>query len=75
MKIITYSILIFLIIWCGADSYAQDKVVVIPLQSELDEKSLRALCRGYDFIGESPPLNLNVRPNLFSSQVNHIMDI
>jgi hypothetical protein len=64
MKIPTCLILFFLIIFCGASSYAQNKVVVIPLQEELDEKSLRALCRGYDFIGEKPPHEFNCPPKL-----------
>lgn len=56
--------------------YAQNKVVVIPLESYnnngLDAESLRALCRGYDAIGKPPPAALNCPPKLvFVSSGNY----
>lgn len=46
-------------------SFAQDKVVVVPLFKELDVKSIKALCVGYDkFLGEPPPARFNCPPKL-----------
>ncbi len=62
-KIVTVSILFIFSLLSGI-SFAQNKVVVIPLNDSLSDGELRAICRGYDFAGEKPPSKYKCPPKL-----------
>ena len=62
-KIVTVSILFIFSLLSGI-SFAQNKVVVIPLNDSLSDGELRAICRGYDFACEKPPNKYKCPPKL-----------